>query len=92
MKYTIEITKHTSWTGLEEKRVQGKDLALICEKFGIDPEGLPKDYSNEKYVGISVPCARSSDDQVFKQSFDELDIPALVMLVNRQEEKEVEQK
>ena len=82
MKYTIEIIKHTSHTVLNSTRIKGADMKKVCEAFDIEPKEY-MDYDGKEYVEIDVPCSESSQTTIYKQSFDEIDLARVIIMLNQ---------
>lgn len=82
MKYTIEITKRTNSTILKSTRIKGADLKRVCEAFGIKPKEYV-DYDGKQYVEIDVPCDETSQTTIYKQSFDEIDLARVIIMLNQ---------
>jgi hypothetical protein len=79
MRYTVEITQHTTLDAMKEHDVYGKDAAQIAEVFGVE---MREDWQNKKYMRMMVPSKKVEDTTIFKQSFEDLDLGAVVVLLN----------
>ena len=79
MRFTVEITQHIEVETLTETQVRGEDLPRICELCNIKPK---KDWEKREFVTIMVPGKKETGTVVFKQSVPELDLSAIVTLVN----------
>ena len=79
-KFTLEITQHTSIKTIKEENIFGEHAQEISEVLGVD---MKENWEKKKFISMMIPVEKKDSTVIFKQSFDEIDLAAIVMMINQ---------
>jgi hypothetical protein len=85
VRYKVTVTRQSRFPTLTKKSVYGAQAQEIAESLGI---ALQEDYSDRKYVEMSVPGTGTDSTDIYEQLLEDLDVAALARFLNQSSAKE----